>query len=48
MLGAVITKLDLTGVNYSYGYGYGYGYGETNYYGEEEPAKLTHRKKRRA
>jgi len=30
-----------------YGYGYGYGNGDNNYYGEEAPARLTHKKTKR-
>jgi capsular exopolysaccharide synthesis family protein len=49
MVGAVINKLDLIATGYSYGYGYGYGYGngDNNYYGEDEPARLTHKKTKR-
>ncbi len=48
IVGAVINKLDLATNGYSYGYGYGYGYGDTNYYGQEAPAKLTHKGKSEA
>jgi capsular exopolysaccharide synthesis family protein len=49
MVGAVINKLDLVATGYSYGYGYGYGYGngDNNYYGEDAPARLTHKKTKR-